>query len=89
VPLISACGGEETISSDKVESVANRSLTKSVGQSPASIDCPSDLEAKVGESEDCTLTDDQGTTYEMRATVTKVSGENFELNVKVADQPSN
>jgi hypothetical protein len=83
-------GGAETISSDKIEAVATRSLTKEVGQAPASLDCPSDLEAKVGESEDCTLSDDQGRKYEMKVTLTKVSGDgNFEIKYKVADRPSN
>ncbi len=68
--------GGNTVSASELESEATAALTKKVGQAPASIDCPNDLDAKAGESEACTLTAKNGTTYPMTATITSVSGDN-------------
>jgi hypothetical protein len=86
--LLGACGGDDSVSSSEIEEKAKTSLTAKVGQEPAAIDCPSDLEAKQGETETCTLTDEQGTTYDMTATITSVSGDNYELDFQVADKPN-
>ncbi len=79
--LASGCSGKveigsNTVSASDIESEANAALTKKVGQAPASIDCPNDLDAKAGQSEACTLTAKDGTTYPMTATITSVSGDN-------------
>jgi len=65
--------GGDTISADDIESEASSALAAKVGQTPKSIDCPDDLDAKEGESEQCTLTAKDGTTYEMTATIESVS----------------
>ena len=86
--LLTACG-EGSLSANEIESGAAKALAEKVGGPPPSIDCPGDLEAKVGESEDCTLTDEQGDKYETTVTIESVSddGETAEYHVQVADQP--
>lgn len=94
--VLSACGGsasvevgESTVSASEIESGATKQLTKEVGQAPESIDCPSDLEAKVGESETCTLTAPGGQKYDMNVTISSVSedDQSVQYQIKVADQP--
>lgn len=90
-----ACGGEaevsvgdDSVSQSEIESKATEALTKEVGQAPASIDCPNDLEAKAGESETCTLTTKQGPKYEMTATIKSASDDGqVEFDFQVADKP--
>jgi len=65
--------GGDTISADDIEAEASSALGAKVGQTPKSVDCPDDLDAKEGESEQCTLTAKDGTTYEMTATIESVS----------------
>ena len=65
--------GGDSISADDIETEASSALAAKVGQTPKSIDCPDDLDAKEGESETCTLTAKDGTTYEMTATIESVS----------------
>lgn len=86
--LLGACGDDDSVPSSEIEEKAKTSLAAKVGQEPASIDCPSDLEAKEGEKETCTLTDKEGTTYDMTATITSVSGDKYELDFQVADKPN-
>jgi hypothetical protein len=78
--------GDKTVSSSEVESKATEALTAKVGQAPASIDCPNDLDAKAGESETCTLTAKDGTKYEMTATIKSVDGDTANFDFQVADQ---
>jgi uncharacterized protein DUF4333 len=84
-----ACGGDDSVSSSEIEEKAKTSLSKEVGQTPKSISCPSDLDAKEGEKETCTLTDNEGNTYDMTAEITSVDGDNVEFHFQVADQPNN
>lgn len=80
--------GDSSVSQSEIESKATEALTKEVGQAPASIDCPSDLEAKAGESETCTLTTKEGPVYEMTATIKSVSDDDtVEFSFQVADKP--
>ena len=65
--------GGDSISADDIETEASSALAAKVGQTPKSIDCPDDLDAKEGESETCTLTAKDGTTYDMTATIESVS----------------
>ena len=64
-------------------------LAKAAGQTPKSISCPDDLDAKAGAQETCILTADDGTTFNMTATVKSVDGDNTELTFQVADHASN
>ena len=80
--------GGGSVSQTEVESKAMTALTKEVGQAIASIDCPGGLDAKVGESETCTLTTKQGPKYAMTATIKSVSDhDTVEFDFQVADKP--
>ncbi len=93
--LISACGGEvnvevggNSLSKEDIEAGATAALTKQVGEAPASLVCPSDLDAKVGESEVCTLTDDKGNEYDTTVTITKITDGVADYDIKVAARPN-
>jgi hypothetical protein len=74
-----ACGGtvgvgEKVLNKSDVERGAKEQLTATVGQAPKSISCPGDMKARVGETQSCTLTADDGTKLGTTITVTKVNG---------------
>lgn len=78
--------GEKTVSASELETEASRSLTREFGQEPASVSCPEDLKAEVGESEVCSLEDQQGGTYDMTITITSVDDDgNARFNIQVGD----
>src|SRR5688572_12758121 len=68
---VSVGGG--SIPKSEVEETASAALAEQVGQTPASFVCPDDLDAEVGASQTCTLTDDTGAEYDAEVTVTSVS----------------
>ena len=55
---IAACG-TTTIDTDKAESEITKQLDKQVGKG-AKVSCPSDIEAKKGDTFNCTATDPDG-----------------------------
>ena len=78
--------GDDTINASNLETEASNSLTKEFGQKPASVSCPEDLKAEVGEREICSLEDQQGGTYDMTITITSVDeGGNAKFNIQVGD----
>ncbi len=81
--------GGGTLEKTEIEDTVSKALTKKVGQAPASFVCPSDLDAKVGASETCTLTDDKGAEYDTTVTIDSVSddGSSVHYDIRVADQP--
>ncbi len=85
---LAACG-DATVSKSEIEDKATSALAKAAGQTPKSISCPDDLDAKAGAQETCILTADDGTTFNMTATVKSVDGDNTELTFQVADHSSN
>jgi Domain of unknown function (DUF4333) len=85
---LAACG-DATVSKSEVEDKATSALAKKVGQTPKSISCPEDLDAKVGAQETCLLTADDGTTINMTATVKSVDGDHTELTFQVAEHANN
>ena len=78
------CGGSNTLEASAVEQGAKDALAKTVGRAPQSIRCPKDLDAKVGASERCTLTD-HGTKLGMTVRVTRVHDDKANFDV-VVDQ---
>jgi predicted metalloprotease len=89
LPLAVGCGGgDDTVSTNEIEEKAKTALTKEAGQAPKSISCPNDLDAEQGAKETCTLTDNQGNTYDMTAEITSVDGDNVEFHFQVANQPN-
>ena len=82
--------GGGTLSKSEVEDGASKALTKEVGQAPTSFVCPGDLDAKVGATETCVLTDKTGAEYDTTVKVTSVSEDDStaEYDVQVADKPN-
>ena len=73
VLVVAGCGaGSKVIDRGDVEQGSKDALTKTVGRAPRSVSCPKDLEAKVGATERCTLTDDPGIKLGMTVTVKTV-----------------
>ncbi|HKP89986.1 MAG TPA: DUF4333 domain-containing protein [Thermoleophilaceae bacterium] len=78
--------GSNTLDKATVEQGAKDALEKTVGREPQSIKCPKDLDAKVGASQRCTLTD-HGTTLGMTVRVTRVNGDKASFDVVVDQKP--
>lgn len=64
------------------------STSEKIGEPPDDVTCPENLDAEVGASITCILTE-QGTEYDVTATVTSVDGESANFDIKVADVPNN
>lgn len=88
---LSACSaevstGDKTLSASELETQSSKSLTEQYGQEPASIDCPDDLKAEVGQSEVCALEDQAGGTYDMTVKITSVDDDgNAKFDISVGD----
>ena len=74
-----------TVKEADLERSVTSTLTDKIGQAPQNVDCPDDLEGKVGAVLNCTLSID-GTARTMTVTVTSVEGEkvNFDIAVDAA-----
>lgn len=83
--VLSGCGTMK-VSQAQLEEQIKTQLTAQVGQAPDSIECPGDLEGKVGATQRCVLTAD-GTKLGVTATVTSVEGNNVKFDIKVDQQP--
>lgn len=70
------------MSKSEVEKQISAKLTEKVGQSPDSITCPKDLEAKVGTKMTCTLTKG-GESLPVYVTVTSVEGTTVHFDIEV------
>ena len=91
IVFLSACGGsvslgEDQVSSGDIEAEATKVLTAEAGEAPKSIECPDDLDAEKGESETCVLTDKQGNTYDMTATIVSMKDDTANFNFKVGNK---
>jgi len=76
--------GSDSVSASELETQASKTLTAEYGEKPASIDCPSDLKAEVGETETCELVDQAGNHYDAKMTITSVDDDgNAKFNIKV------
>lgn len=83
--LLASCSSTPAVSQSQVEDKISSGLEEQVGQKPDSVDCPGDLEGKVGASMDCTLTagsDTLGVTVK----VNEVDGDNVNFDFEVDDQ---
>lgn len=73
---------------DRVD-VARRISTQlqaQVGRAPDAVSCPANLDANIGASLTCTLTDN-GVSYDATATVTRVEGGDVAFALKVGSEP--
>lgn len=87
--VLGACGGTPTIASDKLEKSVADALTRQVGQKPDKMECPHDLEAKVGKKTRCVLTAGK-TRLGVSVTITSVSEDNnAKFDIEVDKSPMN
>ena len=63
-----------------VASQITQKLTDAAGNKPDSVDCPSDLEAKVGAQLNCSMKV-KGSTYNVNVTVTSVNGSDVKFDM--------
>lgn len=83
--LLSGCSSAKVSKEDVAEQIKTQ-LTAQVGQEPDSVECPDDLEGKVGATQRCVLTAGK-TKYGVVATVTKVDGGTVSFDIKVDEKP--
>ncbi|NMD60687.1 UNVERIFIED_ORG: uncharacterized protein DUF4333 [Nocardia globerula] len=79
--------GDKQVPADKVAAQMSSQLAATVGRAPDDVTCPEGLDAEVGATVVCALTD-QGTEYDVTGTVTSVDGDNVKFDVQVADTPN-
>jgi hypothetical protein len=87
-----ACGGSvsvgtPTVNKDELQTNVETQLTKAVGKQAPPITCPDTLNAEVGATTTCTLTDSTGT-YDVTVKVTSVDGGTAKFDIQVADKPN-
>ncbi|MDN5727249.1 MAG: DUF4333 domain-containing protein [Propionibacteriales bacterium] len=68
-----------------VEQQISTQLQQQVGTTPEKIECPGDLEGKVGTTMTCKLTH-QGQSLDVNLNVTAVENNTVKFDIKVADQ---
>ncbi len=83
VALAGCSIGKKMVHTDEIEQSAKTALAKKLGQTPKSIDCAHDVDAKVGASERCILTAATGTRIGLTATVKAVHGDRVEFDFLV------
>lgn len=74
--------GSATVSKGQVEEQAKKALATVVGREPEDITCPSNLDAKVGATIRCVLSDG-GKQWGVTVTVTQVDGSDVKFNTVV------
>jgi len=82
---LSACGDSNAVAQADVEKQASDELTKVVGQKPDKIECPGDLEGKVGTEMRCELFSG-GESIGLTVRVTSVDGGDVKFDVQVDQQ---
>ncbi len=92
ISALAACSGSMIIGGNVVEqeevaSQISAELAAQVGREPELVECPDDLDAEVGATLTCTLTDD-GDVYDVRVEVTEVNGDDVLFDFEVEQQPS-
>ena len=74
VLVVGACGGN-TVSKGEIAKQIQASYARNGFTAPVrSVDCPKDLDAKVGKAETCTLTYKSGHAFAVSATIKTVKG---------------
>ena len=81
---LTACGGssEDHVQEKTVERIATEQLTNAIGVTPEGLDCPGDLEGKVGTEMTCVLTS-EGEKYDAIITVDNVDGGRVHFKIDV------
>ena len=78
--------GEDVLDEADVEAEVKKALTEEVGQEPKRIDCPGDLDAKVGEKMRCTLIAEDDSEVDVDITVTEVKDGNAKYDIEVGQE---
>ncbi|MCD6726282.1 MAG: DUF4333 domain-containing protein [Solirubrobacteraceae bacterium] len=81
-----SCSEKKMLSEKELETQSQTALTKAVGAKAPPVDCPDEIEAKVGSSARCRMTID-GKPFGVSVKVTKVEGLNATFDVKVDEKP--
>ena len=81
---LTACGGSDKdyVQEKTVERIATEQLTNAIGVTPERLDCPGDLEGKVGTEMTCVLTS-EGEKYDAIITVDDVDGGRVHFQIDV------
>jgi hypothetical protein len=80
---LTACGSSKDYVQEKtVERIATEQLTNAIGVTPQDLDCPGDLEGKVGTEMTCVLTS-EGEKYDAIITVDDVDGDRVRFKIDV------
>ncbi len=80
---LTACGASKDYVQEKtVERIATEQLTNAIGVTPQDLDCPGDLEGKVGTEMTCVLTS-EGEKYDAILTVDDVDGGRVHFKIDV------
>ena len=79
--LLVACG-EKRVEEEELETQVKTTLTSQTGTTPSAVDCPSDLEAKVGTTLICKVTAD-GQTQDAEIKVTSVDDDRALFSVEL------
>lgn len=88
VAALAAAGcGDKKLDQADLEKQGLASLERQVGQKAVGLDCPDDLEAKVGKSTRCTLQADAKTKFGVTITVKSVDGDNAKYDIQVDQTP--
>ncbi|MEU8568637.1 DUF4333 domain-containing protein [Streptomyces pathocidini] len=93
--LLVGCSGsvnveksEPKLSADKLATTVAEKLAATTGQPKPDITCPKDLVGKVGTKTRCELTADDGSTLGVTVTVSSVSGDKINFDIKADDTAS-
>ncbi|MBD8505358.1 DUF4333 domain-containing protein [Hoyosella sp. G463] len=89
---LTACSGSlsiggKVVDQEEVASQISAELATQVGREPELVECPDDLDAEVGATLTCTLTDD-GDLYDVLVEVTEVNGDDVLFDFEVEQRPS-
>lgn len=83
---VSISGPDTQVDRAEVAKQISEQLEKGVGKAPDKVTCPDDLEAKVGATLRCELTEG-GDTLGVQVKVTAVEGSNAKFDIQVDDRP--
>ena len=81
VSLLATGCGNKVVSSSELSKQVDATLTAKLGRSPGKVNCPNDLNAKVGATTTCSLTVANGTKLSLKITVNQVSGNQTRFTV--------
>ncbi|OCB36330.1 hypothetical protein A5676_21990 [Mycobacterium malmoense] len=79
---LAACATKTTVKPDGAAQSVVDVVSSQTGFRPADVNCPSGVEAKVGQEFDCHFTGPEGKPYTAHMRITKVEGEKVVFDVR-------